>query len=166
PKENDVSTSEPSGPATARPIKTTYVPNDASNETEQALAWLASENVASGQAPAIATAVSIVPRRRRRWVGAVIAPFVTALVLAVVYVVAFAVWPLDKVGASSAAVEVSTPVAPIANLPWPEAGQAALIVGDDADPLLPEGAEEAYGPVPTASLAKVVTVMTMLAKQP
>src|SRR5690606_36531413 len=52
-KENDVSTSEPSGPATARPIKTTYVPSDASNQTEQALAWLAAENVASGQAPAI-----------------------------------------------------------------------------------------------------------------
>ena len=165
-KENDVSTSEPSGPATARPIKTTYVPSDASNQTEQALAWLAAENVASGQAPAIGTAVSIVPRRRRRWVAAVIAPFVTALVLAVVYVVAFAVWPLDKVGAVPANAEISTPVAPVANLPWPEVGQAALLVGDDETPLTAGDGDTVLEPAPTASLAKVVTVMTILDKQP
>ncbi|GGO63568.1 hypothetical protein GCM10010910_16430 [Microbacterium nanhaiense] len=165
-KENDVSTSEPSGGASAQPIKTTYVPNDASNETEQALAWLASENVASGQAPAIATAVSIVPRRRRRWVGAIIAPFVTALILAVVYVVAFAVWPLQNVAPTASEAEISTPVAPVANLPWPEVGQSAILVGDDATPLTPGGDEVSLDPVPTASLAKVITVMTILEKQP
>ena len=164
-KENDVPTSEPSDGAGAQPIKTTYVPNDASDKTEQALAWLASENVASGQAPAIGSAVSIVPRRRR-WVGAVIAPFVTALLLAVVYLVAFAVWPLDKVAPTAADAEISTPIVPVANLPWPEAGQAALLVGDDAAPLTPGGDEVRLDPVPTASLAKVVTVMTILEKQP
>jgi D-alanyl-D-alanine carboxypeptidase len=165
-KENDVSTSEPSGPATARPVKTTYVPSDASNETEQALAWLASENVASGQAPAIGSAVSIVPRRRRRWVAAVFAPFVTAMILAVVYLVAFAVWPLDKVSPTAANAEISTPVAPVVDLPWPDAGQSAILVGDDETPLTPTAGDEVLAPAPTASLAKVITVMTILNKQP
>lgn len=165
-KENDVSTSEPSGPATARPVKTTYVPSDANNETEQALAWLASENVASGQAPAIGSAVSIVPRRRSRWVAAVVAPFVTALILAVVYLVAFAVWPLSNVNPTAANAEISTPVAPVANLPWPETGQAALLVGDDESPLTSGDADATLSPAATASLAKVITVMTILNKQP
>ena len=165
-KENDVSTSEPSGPATARPVKTTYVPSDANNETEQALAWLASENVASGQAPAIGSAVSIVPRRRNRWVAAIVAPFVTALILAVVYLVAFAVWPLSAVTPTAANAEISTPVAPVANLPWPETGQAALLVGDDETPLTAGDADATLSPAATASLAKVITVMTILNKQP
>ena len=164
-EENDVSNDNSSTGTPAHTIKTTYVPSDASNKTEQALAWLAAENVASGQAPAIGTAVSIVPRRRR-WVGAVIAPFVVAIVLAVAYVVSFAVWPLSNVAPTATNAEISTPVAPPADLPWPAVGQAAILIGDDPTPLRSGDPNIAEEPTPTASLAKVITVMTILNKQP
>ena len=163
-KESDVSSDEPSNSAPT--IKTTYVPNDASDKTEQALAWLAAENVAAGQAPAFGTSVSIVPNRRRRWVGAVVAPFVVAIVLAVAYVVSFSVWPLTNVLPTAANSEISTPVAPPVDLPWPSLGQAAILVGDDDEPLRSGDADVPLDPTPTASLAKVITVMTILDRQP
>lgn len=146
-------------------VKTAYVPRDGGNQTEQALAWLTAENVPTGQTPVIA-APALVPRRRHRWVAAVFAPIFTAIALAVVYVVAFAVWPLSNVAPTIAEAEYSTPVAPAADLPWPETGQGAILV-DGAGDVVTSATDEAptvRGPM--ASLTKVITVLVLLDQQP
>ncbi|WP_156761228.1 D-alanyl-D-alanine carboxypeptidase family protein [Microbacterium karelineae] len=159
-EETDVST-----PDDQRTITTAYVPHDDGNQTEQALAWLTAENVGTGQTPIVSGAAELVPRRRR-WLAAIFAPIVTAIVLAVAYVVAFSVWPLDNVSPSIAAAEVDTPVAPAASIPWPENGQAAVLV-DGTDDVLTSATEESPETIgPMASLTKVITVMTLLERQP
>jgi len=151
---------------TQQTVKTAYVPRDGDNQTEQALAWLTAENVPTGQTPVIAGAPALVPRRRHRWVAAVFAPILTAIAVAVIYVVAFAVWPLDNVSPTVADAEYSMPVAPAADLPWPETGQGAIIV-EGVDGMATSGTEDV--PIvrgPMASLTKVITVMTLLDRQP
>lgn len=147
-------------------VRTAYVPRDGGNATEQALAWLTAENVATGQTPILTSDADLVPRKRHRWVGAVFAPIVTAIVLAVVYVVAFSVWPLDNVAPTIAEAETDTPVAPPLELPWPTAGQGAIML-EGSDEILTSATEEApLAAGPMASLTKVITVMTFLERQP
>ncbi|MTE24798.1 hypothetical protein [Microbacterium sp. ZXX196] len=148
-------------------VRTAYVPHDADNQAEQALAWLTAESVATGQSPLVGLQADLVPeKRRRRWAGAVLAPIVTAIILAVAYVVAFAVWPLDNVSPTVSAVEVDTPVGASANLPWPTNGQAAVSVAGTGEILSSSETGVAETAAPMASLTKVITVMVLLDRQP
>ncbi|WP_110590082.1 D-alanyl-D-alanine carboxypeptidase [Microbacterium suaedae] len=152
-------------PDEQRPVTTSYVPRDDGNRTEQALAWLTAESVATGQTPIVSGAAELVPRRRR-WLTAIFAPIITAIVLAVAYVVAFAVWPLDNVPPTVAAAEVDPHAGPTAAMPWPSDGQAAVLV-EGTDQILTSATDEnpeTAGPM--ASLTKVITVMTLLERQP
>ena len=147
-------------------VKTAYVPRHDGNQTEQALAWLTAENVATGQTPVVGAPVALTQRRRRRWVGAILAPIFTAIVLAVVYVVAFAVWPLDNVAPTMSAKAPDTPVGPALDVPWPVEGQSAILV-EGVDGIVTSAEEDTrLDPAPMASLTKVITVMTLLERQP
>ncbi|WP_221583452.1 hypothetical protein [Microbacterium sp. G2-8] len=148
------------------PVTTAYVPREEGNETERALAWLTAENVGPGQTPHLQSAPGLVPQKRRRWIGAVFAPIITAIVLAVAYVVAFSVWPLTHVAPAIAEAEIDTPTAPVAELPWPETGQAGISIAGVDEPLLSATDEFPEVVAPMASLTKVISVMVLLERQP
>ncbi|WP_051172341.1 D-alanyl-D-alanine carboxypeptidase family protein [Microbacterium indicum] len=157
--EDPTPVSDPNHPT----VRTHYVPKDGANETERALAWLTAENVGTGQTPIVGYAQDLVPRRRRRWVGAVFAPIITAIVLAVAYVVTFAVFPLDNVQATVTAAQLDAPAGAALDLPWPQDGEAAVAV-EGIDGTLTSSDDQT--PLPMASLTKLITVQVFLERQP
>lgn len=167
--------SAPPAPAAASPaepapgastVRTAYVPQDADDQTQQALAWLTAESVGTGQVPIVGGSEEPLPSRRGRVVGAIVAPILTAIILAVAYVVTFAVWPLSSITPSLQAAQVEAPTAAPAQMPWPELGSAALSIEGTGEVLSSATAENPEQQVPLASLTKVISVMVILDRLP
>lgn len=160
PREPDPA--EPAAPSASA----ASAPAPAAPEHGAALSWLSSEKVATGQIPVVHAAPALLPARRRRRVGAILAPVITAIVLVLAYVVTFAVLPLDRVAPEVTEADVAVePAAPL-QMPWPEVGQAAVAVEGLDETLTSATPELPETPVSMASLTKVIAVMTILERAP
>ncbi len=138
--------------------------------TSPALAWLDPQAVLTRTYAVLgmdlATSVPAVPdllagMRRRRGLGAVIAPLALMLLLVAGYSVTTLAWPLGAVPPQIAAGQVQPTAAPAATLTWPQAGSAAVGVGGIDAPVSSTGDNASI-----ASITKVVTALLVLDELP
>ncbi len=99
---------------------------------------------------------------RRRRVGPVLAPIVTAVLIAAAYVVACAVWPLNAVAPSVHAVEAEALAGPELSIDWPVDGGAAVAAVGADDSIL-SSSDDVH---PLASITKLASVLMVLERQP
>lgn len=129
----------------------------------RALAWLDESLVTREPAAAVAPAGDLVaawPRRRARR-GSVAVPLCTLGVLALGYVGAMLLWPLNAVAPTVTAASVEIAPAPAAALSWPAEGAAAVNVVGMGSPIASTTEQ-----LPMASVTKVISALVVLDKLP
>ncbi|RCS58752.1 hypothetical protein [Microbacterium sp. JB110] len=101
-------------------------------------------------------------RQRRRSAWPVLAPILTAVVLAGVYVGSCAAWPLDNVTPTVEKVALESPEGPTLEPQWPEDGGAAVAAVGHTGDVASSSSDER----PMASITKLVSVLMVLDQQP
>ncbi|MGO1412496.1 MAG: D-alanyl-D-alanine carboxypeptidase family protein, partial [Microbacterium sp.] len=101
-------------------------------------------------------------RQRRRSAWPVLAPILTAVVLAGVYVGSCAAWPLDNVTPTVEKVTLESPEGPALEPQWPDDGGAAVAAVGHTGDVASSSSDER----PMASITKLVSVLMVLDQQP
>lgn len=131
-----------------------------------ALAWLSAEAVAANDASPLPHRPDTEPeplvRRRRRSPWPLIAPILTAIVLAIAYIVGCAVWPLDHLDPRVTQAEIKSPEGAELEPDWPADGGAAIAAVGQIDDV-PASSDDAR---PMASITKLVSLLMVLDEEP
>ncbi|UUT34528.1 D-alanyl-D-alanine carboxypeptidase family protein [Microbacterium elymi] len=110
--------------------------------------------------PASVSLLAVRPRRSLRRPG-VLVPLGLVVLLVAAYCTTMALWPLNAVAPTIAAVTVTPHGAAAASLAWPKAGAAGVAVEGFGAPLASTTEQSAI-----ASITKVVTALVVLDKSP
>ncbi|WP_119696447.1 hypothetical protein [Microbacterium halotolerans] len=141
-------------------------PSDEASGEVPALAWVSTADiVASDRAPRKPKTDGepeplVRPRRRSAW--PVLAPIITAVVLAGVYIGSCAAWPLDNVTPSVEEIILESPEGPALEPQWPTDGGAAVAAVGHTGEVASSSSDER----PMASITKLVSVLMVLDQQP